>query len=495
MPMDLMMKEVPALPAKPVRVAVIGGGFAGLAAAAALRNLHANVTLYEARTLVGGRVESTSSFVPNRILEKGAELIGSNHVLWTFIASKLGLGLSVITEDDLYIGERLRLPTRFGGRRLSATEARSLYDSMKLAIGDLTTRAQIVTEPYNPWRTPGAQKLDATTLESWIRGITSDSLVRSALEFEFANNNAVATKSQSLLANLTQISGGGGKDYWEDTEVYRCENGNAALATGLKDYITSGLMQASVLLSEVVTEINLEGGEITVISKPANASRAARSTRHDYLVLAVPPTVWSGISFSGRSFPLGRIQSGAAIKYLAETKTRYWIRQGDAPSAVDDELGMLWEGTDNQMGGTGIDLSVFAGGPWAASIPKGATDNYMRPRLQSLLPGFLGPNGVVQSLYANWPDESFIRTGYSCPAPRQVTTLLLWMQQAIGGRIFLAGEHVSPPFFGYMEGALQSGLAAACRIAAAAQMSIPAAFGTLTMPGVQVQLPPVVPRP
>jgi len=46
-------------------------------------------------------------------------------------------------------------------------------------------------------------------------------------------------------------------------------------------------------------------------------------------------------------------------------------------------------------------------------------------------------------------------------------TLLVWMQQAIAGRIFLAGEHVSPPFFGYMEGALQSGLAAACRIAIA----------------------------
>jgi monoamine oxidase len=47
------------------------------------------------------------------------------------------------------------------------------------------------------------------------------------------------------------------------------------------------------------------------------------------------------------------------------------------------------------------------------------------------------------------------------------------MQLPRGGHIFLGGEHVSPPFFGFMEGALQSGIKAAERVAKAAKIPIP----------------------
>jgi len=496
LPMNVMTNPVPLSLDKPLRVAVIGGGFAGLAAATVLKNLQFSVTLFEARDNMGGRVESTSTFVQNRILERGAELVGSNHTLWTFAAQHLGLGLSVITEEDEYIGERLREPIRISGHRLTPPEAKNLYDLMKRAVGELTRQAGVVTDPYNPWMTPDAAKLDKTTLESWIHGFTSDPLLRSVLEFEFSNNNAVATRAQSLLAVLTQIAGGGGNDYWEDTEVYRCENGNAALATGLAQRLTNGTPLATIHQPEIVTNINVDERKVSVVSKSGNSSRPPLTTVCDFVVIAIPPTVWSSITFGGVTFPIGPIQTGPAVKYLAETRNRYWLRQGDAPSGVDNDMGMLWEGTDNQMGASGIDLTVFAGGPSAAAIGKTPPDDYFRPRIEALLPGFKGSGGFVRSQFANWPNENFIRTGYSCPAPGQVMTLLVWMQQAIAGRIFLAGEHVSPPFFGYMEGALQSGLAAACRIAIAAHISIPASLGTLAKPGVQLRIPsPLLPTP
>src|SRR5258706_15661737 len=82
LPLDLMTTTVPGRPEERIRVAVVGGGFAGLAAATVLQNLQATVTLFEARTDFGGRVESTSSFIPNRILERGAERIGAHHPQW-----------------------------------------------------------------------------------------------------------------------------------------------------------------------------------------------------------------------------------------------------------------------------------------------------------------------------------------------------------------------------------------------------------------------------
>jgi monoamine oxidase len=192
----------------------------------------------------------------------------------------------------------------------------------------------------------------------------------------------------------------------------------------------------------------------------------------------------------GRPIPIPRIQCGAAVKYLAEVGRRYWVKKGDAPEGVSDDLGMLWEGTDNQMGSSGIDLTVFAGGPWAAAVGSTPGENYFNPRIEALLPGFQGPTGVLRGELVDWTRQDFIGTGYSCPAPGQVITVLLWMQQAINKRVFFAGEHVSPPFFGYMEGALQSGLAAAARIAFAEHALIPSSVGTLLGSGVQLQFPP-----
>src|SRR5438309_4142484 len=102
LPLNLMTNAVPVPSGRPLSVAVVGGGFAGLAAATVLKNLQFMVTLFEARDNFGGRVDSTSNFVRGRVLERGAELIGANHPLWLFLAQYLGLGLSVITEDDEY---------------------------------------------------------------------------------------------------------------------------------------------------------------------------------------------------------------------------------------------------------------------------------------------------------------------------------------------------------------------------------------------------------
>ncbi|MBR0847660.1 FAD-dependent oxidoreductase [Bradyrhizobium diazoefficiens] len=78
------------------KVAIVGGGFAGLMAASELVG-HCDVTLFEARDRFGGRVFSKRK--PSGIVEAGGELIGYNHPLWLSLARRFELGLSVITSD------------------------------------------------------------------------------------------------------------------------------------------------------------------------------------------------------------------------------------------------------------------------------------------------------------------------------------------------------------------------------------------------------------
>src|SRR5262249_11448703 len=119
-----------------------------------------------------------------------------------------------------------------------------------------------------------------------------------------------------------------------------------------------------------------------------------------------------------------------------------------------------------------FDISVFAGGRNAqAAIDAGGSANYFAPRLSAVFPHY----HAFRTEFENWPRRAGM--GYSCPAPGEVTTTQKSYADLIDGRIAAAGEHTSPPWYGYMEGALQSGLVAAVRVAMAAGVSIPREFG------------------
>ena len=80
------------------RVVVVGGGFSGLACAYELQSAGYDVTVVEATTRAGGRVRSSTDFVEGRVIEIGAELIGSNHPTW--MAYKDAFGLSMLDNSD-----------------------------------------------------------------------------------------------------------------------------------------------------------------------------------------------------------------------------------------------------------------------------------------------------------------------------------------------------------------------------------------------------------
>src|SRR6201996_1518332 len=74
------------------RVVVVGAGFAGLAAADALRARGAEVTVLEARDRVGGRVWSVP-FGDGAVVERGAEFILPDYDVMQGLAARFGIPL------------------------------------------------------------------------------------------------------------------------------------------------------------------------------------------------------------------------------------------------------------------------------------------------------------------------------------------------------------------------------------------------------------------
>jgi monoamine oxidase len=91
------------------------------------------------------------------------------------------------------------------------------------------------------------------------------------------------------------------------------------------------------------------------------------------------------------------------------------------------------------------------------------TESEYPDRLSVIYPGFAPSTAKL----VDWPTTPNIMTGNSVPSPGQVCTVAESLSVALDGRLFFAGEHSYVPFFGYMEGALQSGARAARDLVAA----------------------------
>jgi monoamine oxidase len=431
------------------RVVVIGAGFSGLAAAHELLRAGYDVSVLEARNRVGGRVLSFGDLVPGKNVEGGAELIGTNHPAWMAYAERFGLTFLDVTEEEL------DAPVVLGGRRLTAAESEALWEEMDAALATMTREAGDV-DAEKPWDSPAAAARDGRTLAAWIEATGASPICRAAIHTMMTADNGVLAEWQSLLANLAMVKGGGLERFWTESEVYRCRGGNQQLAHRLAGALGESRVRTRTIVRAVRVDdrgarVTLDGGEVL---------------EADHVVLTAPPLVWNRIAFEP-TMPEGLVpQMGSNVKFLIALRDAIWRRDELAPDLLSDgPVSLTWHATDGQPG-RGEGMVAFSGGP-AADLcrewsPEARTDRYVA-ELEKIFPRIR--RSIVRTRFMDWPSDPWVKASYSFPAPGQVTAQGPVFGRGLG-RLHFAGEYCSYAFMGYMEGALQSGAAAARRIAA-----------------------------
>ena len=431
------------------RVIVIGAGFAGLAAAYELTSAGYDVLVIEARDRVGGRVHTLERFVPDKTVETGGEMIGANHPTWAAYANQLGIKFREIVYD-----KDADSPIQLGGELLNPGAARRLWREMKEALAKMNADAARV-DAYEPWKSAGAKELDLRTTGRWIEGLDASDQCKLAISIQLTSINGMIPAWQSYLANLAMVKGGGVEDYWTKTDFYHAIDGNELLAGELADELGP---QKFLFVSPV--------SAITISDKMATVALANGQTHQaDDVVLSAPVSTWNRIAFDPPLPPEMTPQMGTNTKLLMAFKNRFWEKQKLSPrSLTDGPIAFTWEDTNNQPG-EGACLTAYAGGPMADRTMSWSADEregkYME-LLEPLYPGI--DKALVESRFINWHNDPFARGSYSFPAPGQVTTIGPILQAGLG-RLHFAGEHCCPAFVGYMEGALQSGVLLAKRLA------------------------------
>lgn len=221
-------------------------------------------------------------------------------------------------------------------------------------------------------------------------------LCKLALEEQLVADNGVPAERQSYLGVLAMDKGGGGKSYWEDTEVYRCREGNQQLAEEFVKKIPKGVVR----LKKRVTEIRLLKEKVEVRLADGEVIRA------DDAILAIPPSVWLKIRIKPRLPDKYKGQFGKNVKFLMNVRKGSWLLL--SPSLTSDgPIDITWLGTDEQTGPRASFVS-FSGSRNAEICRQWR--NRERRYIAQLDPIYpIIHRGVDGSKFVDWPGSRWTR--------------------------------------------------------------------------------------
>jgi monoamine oxidase len=368
-------------------------------------------------------------------MEGGAELIGLNHLAWWSYKHKFGLQFTRLSDSE-------NSPVILGGNRLAPAAAARLSREMDKAQSLISQVARAVNAD-EPWRTPGARKLDRRSLTSGLNSIPMSSLCRLAFLEQLQADNGVEARRQSWLGNLAMIKGGGLGKYWTETETHHCKGGNQRLAFKFKAKLKQ------LRLGKPVQGIHVDRDGLTV------TLQRGKPVRGTDVVLALPPTRWRDIDFKPPLPKTYDVQFGQNVKYLLNVQNGCWRPAGPDMSS-DGPIDLTWKGTDGTRGSR-VGFVAFSGATDAVTC--GRWKNRRAKYLAELAPVYPGLKRRSRNdLFMDWPKNKWTRGSYSFPKPGEVTRVGPLLRSGFKQRVHFAGEHTCYAFTGYMEAALQSGL-------------------------------------
>jgi monoamine oxidase len=391
-----------------VKVAVVGAGLAGLAAAVELNDAGAEVVVLEARDRVGGRVWSRT-LDNGAVIEMGAEYVLPGNTAVRELAERFGLGF---WDKGMRYGHR----DPRGGIGTDHAELARAMEAVGAALGVV-----------------GAE----VTAREFLDGLDIPAGAREALlaRVEISSANS---------ADLVAARDLGGLAHVDERPAPSIAGGNQSLPLAL-----AASLGSAIRLGSPVERIARDGD-------PVRLSAGGAELDADACVVAVPAGVLDRIAFEpALPDPLASVLAG--VRYGHAAKLFVPLRSPARPSAVMNVPERYWTWTATGAGDEVQPVvSAFAGSPRTLERlgvedgPAAWRDSV--GRLRGDLD--LDPAGEVLS---TWADDPWVRAAYSTSPPLELADLGTSPELR---PLAFAGEHHGGPFAALMEGAIRSGQAA-----------------------------------
>jgi monoamine oxidase len=395
-----------------MRIAVVGAGLAGLAAADEARRAGAEVVVLEARDRVGGRVWSRR-LENGAVVEMGAEFILPGNTAVRELVSRFGLGL---WDKGMRYGRR----EPRGGPAVTPAE---LDEAVRVA-GRAMDEA--------PVEMSAARFLDGLDIAAGAREV-----ILARTEISSANS-----------AELVSARDLGGIAHIDDDPAPSIAGGNQRLPQAL-----AGSLGPALRLRSPVERVAWD-------DRGARVRAAGAELVVDACVVAVPASVLERIHFEPQlpeplASALGQVAYGHAAKLFVPLRRP---APAGAVMAVPERY-WTWTATGPDQERAQPVVSAFAGS--AGALEGLAVESGPKRWLASVerLRGDLAldPSGALLS---TWADDPWVRAAYSTSPPAELAELAA----TPAGPLAFAGEHLGGAHAALMEGAIRSGRRAAASV-------------------------------
>lgn len=442
------------------KIAVVGGGAAGLTAAYRLAKAGRDVVVFEATNRFGGRMFTQENFTADgQFCELGGELVDSNHRALQDLAGELGLSIQplvdgVAPEDSFDIGGQLRrtrdmLDPSTGTGAFLPIAARLAEDQASLLDAD------------DEW-TDRARALDLMSLADYLAALQADGAepwAITVLDLAYRGEFGLPTSAQSAL-NMVDFIGVDTQSpfaiFGESDEFARIAGGSSQLITKL---LAAMPARARLAPEHQLTAIAVNGGDITLSFATRQGTIAETFGQ---IVLALPFTrlrTVSGLDQLGlgpaQRAAIDTLGYGRNAKLMVATRARPWLGENPAGTWYSDRgFEAVWE-TSRAQAGTGGILTNFLSD---SALDAAAARARLAAGLVATMPLTAAAIDPARHAYFRWADHPHTQGSYASPLSGQYTTLLEHTAlPALGGRVQFAGEHTSVDFLGYMNGAIETG--------------------------------------
>ena len=456
------------------RIAIIGAGIAGLNAAWQLRKKGLEATVYEARNRVGGRMLSRVGVVePGIVSDIGGSLVNTDH------ADLRGL----LKEFDLDLYNRRSDAGRLNVRATGWFVDKRNVDEAEIAEGLRSIANQIVAdaERVDADFEKLAPKFDGLTVRAYLdqhAGLIRAPFARQLLENAIRTEYGVEPEQSSalqLLFLLPTVKGKAVELLAYSDEAFVVREGSGRLPERMAERLGTQVQLGMplVALADAGT-----GYELTF----AGASGSTKRAQADLVILALPFTTLRRVKLALKLPALLRrcieeVGLGRNEKVFAGYRERVWHRKdGFAGELWADEsldYPLAWDDSQRQPDqGPGV-LNFFAGGDQVKPALAGSTAETGQRFVVQLDKALAGTAAFATGNYlrTGWSREPYTRGAYTNLTPGQYTRFAAyrWIEAKdpderveVGfGNLLFAGEHTSDEYYGFMNGAAQTGRLAA----------------------------------
>lgn len=442
------------------RIAIVGGGIAGLNALHHLKKNGLDATIYEASNRMGGRMFSvTDAMGPGTWAEFGGEFIDTNHADMWQLAKEFDLEVmdfaqasesKLIKEAFFFNGQHYTLAQVVEEFRGFAHRMQADIDRLD---GDISyTSKSKVVKKFD--RMSISRYLEKIGVSGWIKR-----LIEVAYESEYGLSPAVQSSLNLLLLISTETPNGQWEVFGESDERYKIRQGNQRITDAL-----AGRYSAHISLNRALEAIRANGSGYNLYF-----SGTTEPVLADFVVMTIPFTVLRKLELKLEMPRVKRrcIQElgyGINAKLMLGMKRHFWREQGYTGLVYSDNgIPNGWDNAQLQTSDDGAaGLSILFGGRRGPNVGHGTQEQQKDKYLNLWEQVFPGAKAAFNGKTArmDWPSHPHTLGSYVCPTIGQYTSIGGAEQMPISN-VFFAGEHCGGDFAGFMNGAAQSGREAA----------------------------------